>query len=200
MLDGFGGSGMTGVAAQWCGTAPAAYRHELETEWKKQGKAAPRWGARRVVLNDLSPAATFIAANYNLPFDVERSPRQESSCSKKSSKNLGGCTKPAHTMEKLRAELSTQFGVRYSRVLMCWRNCISSMKRLMRKANALRTLFTCPHCGAKQRRSRWIWLSNRFSTHQHGKTEKRPKRVPVLHSTIRSARQTIQERRLTSKT
>ena len=65
MLDGFGGSGMTGVAAQWCGSASAAYRHELETEWKKQGKAAPIWGSRRVIINDLSPAATFIAANYN---------------------------------------------------------------------------------------------------------------------------------------
>ena len=34
VLDGFCGSGMTGVAAQWCGTAPAAYREELEQRWK----------------------------------------------------------------------------------------------------------------------------------------------------------------------
>ncbi|MDR1282060.1 MAG: transposase, partial [Opitutaceae bacterium] len=71
VLDGFAGSGMTGVAAQWCGTAPASYRHELELAWKKEGRAAPKWGARRAVLNDLSPAATFIAANYNIPFDVD---------------------------------------------------------------------------------------------------------------------------------
>ncbi|AOR77785.1 DNA methyltransferase [Novosphingobium resinovorum] len=68
VLDGFAGSGMTGVAAQWCGTAPATYRHKLEMEWKKAGTPAPKWGARRVVLNDLSPAATFISANNNLPF------------------------------------------------------------------------------------------------------------------------------------
>jgi len=30
VLDGFCGSGMTGVAAQWCGTAPAEYRRALE--------------------------------------------------------------------------------------------------------------------------------------------------------------------------
>jgi hypothetical protein len=71
VLDGFAGSGMTGVAAQWCGTAPAAYRHKLEMEWKKAGTPAPKWGARRVVLNDLSPAATFIGANYNMPFDAD---------------------------------------------------------------------------------------------------------------------------------
>ena len=70
VLDGFCGSGMTGVAAQWCGAAPTSYRHELETEWKNQGRRPPKWGARRTILNDLSPAATFIAANYNLPFEI----------------------------------------------------------------------------------------------------------------------------------
>ena len=71
VLDGFCGSGMTGVAAQWCGTAPESYRKELEARWKSEGREAPEWGARRVVLGDLSPAATFIAANYNIPFDVD---------------------------------------------------------------------------------------------------------------------------------
>ncbi len=70
MLDGFAGSGMTAVAAQWCGAAPAAYRYELEAEWKKAGRERPQWGARRAIVGDLSPAATFIAAGYNLPFDV----------------------------------------------------------------------------------------------------------------------------------
>ena len=70
VLDGFCGSGMTGVAAQWCGTAPRAYRRALEQRWEAEGRNPPEWGARRVILGDLSPAATFIAANYNLPFDV----------------------------------------------------------------------------------------------------------------------------------
>jgi hypothetical protein len=70
VLDGFCGTGMTGIAAQWCGAAPADYRSQLEAEWRAAGREAPRWGARRAVLNDLSPVATFIAANYNLPFDV----------------------------------------------------------------------------------------------------------------------------------
>ena len=71
VLDGFGGSGQTGVAAQWCGGAPASYRAALENEWKGEDRPAPRWGVRHCVLNDLSPAATFIAANYAIPFDVE---------------------------------------------------------------------------------------------------------------------------------
>ena len=68
VLDGFSGSGMTGVAAQWCGVAPQEYRQALEQDWLKSGRSAPKWGARRAILNDLSPVATFITSNYNNPF------------------------------------------------------------------------------------------------------------------------------------
>lgn len=71
VLDGFCGSGMTGVAAQWCGSAPPDYRQKLEALRQQEGRGKPEWDARRVVLDDLSPAATFIAANYNQPFDVD---------------------------------------------------------------------------------------------------------------------------------
>ena len=70
VLDGFAGSGMTGVAAQWCGAAPSPFRRQVELEWKKAGIGEPKWGGRRVILNDLSPAATFISGNQNLPFDA----------------------------------------------------------------------------------------------------------------------------------
>lgn len=72
VLDGFCGSGMTGVAGQWCQTAPRTYRSELETEWRRSGHKPPEWGARRVILGDLGPAATFIAANYTIPLNVEQ--------------------------------------------------------------------------------------------------------------------------------
>ena len=71
VLDGFAGTGMTGVAAQWCGTAPESYRRELEARWAKEGFGKPTWGLRQTIQNDLSPLAGFIAANYGLPFDLE---------------------------------------------------------------------------------------------------------------------------------
>lgn len=70
VLDGFCGSGMTGVAAQFAGAASPEYRMKLEAEWAQLGLEPPRWGARRAVLGDLAPAATSIAAGYNLPFDA----------------------------------------------------------------------------------------------------------------------------------
>jgi hypothetical protein len=66
VLDGFCGTGMTGVAAQACGMPPNDLRREIEQEMDQV-----RWGARRAVLSDLSPAATFIAAGLNLPIDAK---------------------------------------------------------------------------------------------------------------------------------
>ncbi|MCI0526732.1 MAG: site-specific DNA-methyltransferase, partial [Nitrospira sp.] len=75
VFDGFCGTGMTGVAAQLCGDQKAV--EELGYKVLEDGtildendKPFSKLGVRRVVLNDLSPAATFIAYNYNTPVDV----------------------------------------------------------------------------------------------------------------------------------
>lgn len=41
ILDGFCGSGMTGVAAQWCGVAPTTYRRDIEAECRSSGGLYP---------------------------------------------------------------------------------------------------------------------------------------------------------------
>ncbi|NSW92059.1 MAG: DNA methylase [Firmicutes bacterium] len=69
VFDGFCGTGMTGVAAQMCGNPDREFKLAIEEEFKKEGKTV-EWGARRTILNDLSPAATFIAYNYNTPVDT----------------------------------------------------------------------------------------------------------------------------------
>lgn len=68
ILDGFRGSGMTGVAAQVCAHPDPDLKQAVEQARVSAGLPAPVWGPRHAVLNDLSPAATFIAANYCLPF------------------------------------------------------------------------------------------------------------------------------------
>ena len=64
VFDGFCGTGMTGVAAQMCGCPDSDFRAQIEAEMP-----GTIWGPRHAVLNDLSPAATFIAHNYNIPVD-----------------------------------------------------------------------------------------------------------------------------------
>lgn len=148
VLDGFGGSGMTGVAAQWCGSAPPAYRHDLETQWDKQGKTAPVWGARRVVLNDLSPAATFIAANYNLPFDVEAFAKAGKQLLKEVEQELGWMYETTHTDGKAKGKI--EFTV-WSEIFTC-PHCAGEINFLEEalddESKKVRDLFSCSHCGA----------------------------------------------------
>ncbi len=66
VFDGFCGTGMTGVAAQMCGNPDSEFKLQVEKEMPYV-----EWGTRKVILNDLSPAATFIAYNYNTPVDIE---------------------------------------------------------------------------------------------------------------------------------
>lgn len=66
VLDGFCGTGMTGIAAQACDCSDIAFKEQLETEMTSR---KIHWGARRAIVNDLSPAATFIASNYNANVD-----------------------------------------------------------------------------------------------------------------------------------
>ena len=65
ILDGFSGSGMTGVASRICETITAKERSMID----KLGVDGIQWGTRNVILNDLSPIATFISAMQNSSFD-----------------------------------------------------------------------------------------------------------------------------------
>ncbi|HPH11563.1 MAG TPA: DNA methyltransferase [Thermotogota bacterium] len=89
VFDGFCGTGMTGVAAQMCGDKTVVEslgykvendgtvsQQETDENGKNIWKSFSKLGARRAVLNDLSPAATFIAYNYNTPVDVQAFERE----------------------------------------------------------------------------------------------------------------------------
>ena len=70
VLDAFCGTGMTGIAAQACAHPDTEFQMQIEQEWKEVGREIPKWGARRAILGDLSPAASLIAYNYNEPTNL----------------------------------------------------------------------------------------------------------------------------------
>lgn len=154
VLDGFAGSGMTGVAAQWCGSAPASYRHEIEMAWKKEGRPAPKWGARRVVLNDLSPAATFIAANYNLPFDVDAFARAGKQLLDELEAEIGWMYETLHSDGKTKGRI--EYTV-WSEVFTC-PECAGEVnfldEALDEESKRVHDTFPCPHCGAELNKDR----------------------------------------------
>lgn len=182
VLDGFAGSGMTGVAAQWCGSAPASYRHEIEMAWKKEGRPAPRWGARRVVLNDLSPAATFIAANYNLPFDVDAFARAGKQLLDELEAEIGWMYETLHSDGKTKGRI--EYTV-WSEVFTC-PECAGEVnfldEALDEDSKRVREKFPCPHCGAELNKDRLERvLENRIDP-VTGQPWQRVKFKPVLIS------------------
>ena len=82
VFDGFCGTGMTGVAAQMCGDIEQVRSLGYKVDGKGNifdpegefgmSKPISKLGARKAILNDLSPAATFIAYNYNTPVDAAK--------------------------------------------------------------------------------------------------------------------------------
>lgn len=182
VLDGFAGSGMTGVAAQWCGTAPAVYRHKLESEWKKAGTAAPKWGARRVVLNDLSPAATFIGANYNLPFDVDAFAKAGKQLLRDVEREIGWMYETLHSDGKTKGRI--EFTV-WSQLYSC-PECTGEVnftdEALDEDTRRVKDDFPCPHCGAEltKRKLDRLWVNELDVA--TGKSLQVPKRAPALIS------------------
>lgn len=154
VLDGFAGSGMSGVAAQWCACAPAAYRRELELKWKRQGKPAPKWGARRAILNDLSPAATFIAANYNIPFDVDAFAKAGKQLLKEVEQEIGWMYETLHSDGESKGRIDYTV---WSEVFTC-PQCAAGInlldEALEKDSKRVYSTFPCPHCGAELNKDR----------------------------------------------
>ncbi len=177
VLDGFCGSGMTGVAAQWCGSAPVSYRVQLEATWRASGHPPPKWGSRRVVLNDLSPAATFIAANYNIPFDTSTFARESTRVLLEIGTELGWMYETRHTDGRPgRIEFTV-----WSEVFSC-PSCageiVFSEEALDTVSKKVRDTFSCPHCDAELTKKKLEKVfENRFDP-ALGRTVKSSKRKP----------------------
>ncbi|MEA2084021.1 MAG: DNA methyltransferase, partial [Thermodesulfobacteriota bacterium] len=134
VFDGFCGTGMTGVAAQMCGDKAtveslgyqvkpdgAVLRQETDENGKSEWVEFSKIGPRRAVLNDLSPAATFIAYNYNTPVDVVAFEREAERILKEVEEECGW-------MYKTKDKNGKTGKINYT----VWSE-----------------VFTCPHCGEK---------------------------------------------------
>jgi len=176
VLDGFSGSGMTGVAAQWCGTAPATYRHQVEMEWKKAGMQSPKWGARKSILNDLAPAATFIGANYNLPFDVDSFSKAGKKLLEQLEQEIGWMYETLHSDGKTIGRI--QFTV-WSEAFSCG-NCGAEIVFLTAdkaEESGKRAKLKCHDCGALYRKEEMELVRETYL--DNGEPNWRPKRIPV---------------------
>jgi DNA modification methylase len=111
VLDAFSGTGMTGVAAQLCGDRAEvkSLGHKVQDDGTiidQVGIPCSKLGTRRTILNDLSPAAAFIAFNYNTPFDFDSFTREANQVLKEVESEYGWMYETKHNDGKTKGRIN----------------------------------------------------------------------------------------------
>ena len=180
VLDAFCGSGMTGLAAQWCGSAPQAYRQSLEAQWQSEDHPSPSWGGRKVILSDLGPSATFIAANYNLPFNVSEFSESTSRIFQEIDSELGWMYETIHADGVTKGRIN--FTV-WSEVFSCPHCSVDIVfvdEALDSETKRVLSQFNCPGCGANLSKNNLERVFETIADSTTGSAYKRIKLRPVL--------------------
>ena len=193
VYDGFCGTGMTGVAAQLCGDRAVIeslgykvqddntiLQEETDENGKKTWLAFSKLGVRRVVLNDLSPVATFIASNYNKPIDVIAFEREAKRILQEVEEECGWMYETHHSDSAIRGTIDN---IVWSDVFIC-PECTGEMifydVAVDKNAGTVLDEFPCPHCSISltKRKMDRAWISKYDTTIQS--TLRQAKQVPVL--------------------
>lgn len=188
VFDGFCGTGMTGVAAQLCGDRKTVESLGFRVDEKEQvlgekGEVISQLGPRKAIVVDLSPAATFLTYNYNLPVDViafEREAQRilrkvENECSWMYETWHPHCDDP----KKVKAEINYTI---WSEVLSC-PHCSASFvyydEFFDADTYAIKNEIICPNCSASlSKNDVELVYENVFDENVNSIIES-PKRVPV---------------------
>ena len=159
VFDGFCGTGMTGVAAQMCGDRNEVMalgyqvkpdgtilQEETDEDGKKVWRPFSKLGVRKAVLNDLSPAATFIAYNYNTPVDVAAFEKEAKRILKEVEEECGWMYETLHVDGKTKGKINYMV---WSDVFVC-PQCTNEVVfwdvAVNKKTGTVSDSFACPHC------------------------------------------------------
>jgi len=192
VFDGFCGTGMTGVAAQLCGDRQVieelGYRvlndgtilkSEIDTDGKTNWVPFSRLGERYIVLNDLSPAATFIAYNYNAPINRQFFEQEARGILSKVVREFEWMYQTQH----IDGQIGKINYTVWSDVFICpectneivfWEVAVDT------KLKKVKDEFLCPTCAVKLTKQSMerAWISS--IDHKTGRISRQVKQVPVL--------------------
>jgi hypothetical protein len=186
ILDGFCGSGMTGVAVTLCSDLPSGERAAIEREMP-----GVRWGRRTAILNDISPAAAFIAHNYNARVDLPAFLEDAEALLAHAEKDCGHLYRTAHSPGRASPLLpagSLPPGVVnytvWSEVMscpQCTRQVVFFDEAVDTKADpvSVRDEFPCPGCGVRLTKRSLETFLEAAADPLLKRSVRRVKRVPV---------------------
>src|SRR5690606_1474259 len=124
--------------------------------------------------------ATFIAANYNQPFDIDDFARAGKQLLNALEKEIGWMYETLHTDGKSRARIDFMV---WSEVLSC-PSCAGEIVftdvALDEETQKVDDVLVCPHCSAQAKKEQIDLQFEAFRDPATGQTERRPKRVPAL--------------------
>jgi DNA modification methylase/predicted RNA-binding Zn-ribbon protein involved in translation (DUF1610 family) len=195
VLDGFCGTGMTGVAASLCGDRKSVeslgYRvQDNGVILDEKGERFSKLGARKAILIDLSPAATFIAYNYNTPVDVQEFEREARRILREVEDECGWMYETQHVVDgKVQKDLKgnpVMGRINYtvwSDVFVC-PNCSGELVfwevAVDKEDGRVRDEFTCPHCGSHLTKRSLERAMERVYDRDLEEVIDRARQVPVL--------------------
>ena len=180
VLDGFAGSGMTGVAAQICGHPDVDFKQLIENECRTHGRNKPKWGARRAVLNDLSPAATFIAHGYNLPFPADAFTEAATRILEELETELGWMYETIHSDGKTKGRINYTVWSENFACPDCGKLVVFSDEALDQPTKRVRDSFPCPKCGSDLTKDKLQRVMETLIDPATGSPYRRVKFSPVL--------------------
>lgn len=191
VFDGFCGTGMTGVAANMCGDKEAVislgyhvdsegtiYKEDMDGNGNRIWVPFSKLGIRRAVLNDLSPAATFIASKYNSPIDFSKFKREAERILKRVEEECSWMYETTHN-ESTKGKINY---VIWSDVFIC-PECLTEIVfwdvAVDFNNGEVLEKFQCPHCTSEitKRNLERSWTS--FYDNLIDKTVTIAKQVPV---------------------
>lgn len=193
VFDGFCGTGMTGVAAQLCGDREEVLalgyqiqpdgtilQQEEDENDKQVWKPFSKLGARKAMLNDLSPAATFIAYNYNTPVDVAEFEKEAKRILKEVEDECSWMYETLHTDGKTKGKINYTV---WSDVFVCpecsseivfWKEAVDVA------AGKVKESLICPNCDTELRKRNLQRSVETLFDQSLQKTILQAKQIPVI--------------------
>jgi DNA modification methylase len=180
VIDAFCGSGMTGIAAQWCGLALESQQMGIENSWNSNQDSSHKWGARRVILYDLCPGATFISANYNIQLNLNLFLDEANKILAEVENKFNWMFETKHLDGLSKGKINYTVWSQVFSCPECANEIVFLREALDLSSSQIRDHFKCPHCNVELNRKILDSLMQSQLDPVLGQLVSIPKRVPVL--------------------